>query len=1004
MVIMKKRSILIAFAALAVVSLGETRGRTQGLAVDVTQGMVEETVAGTTFRTLPGFTIERVTPANRTDSYVVLTFDSQGRLVVSKENDSPRVLLDNDHDGIYESEQVLTDKVRNCQGLWFDGSTMYGACADPTVAAPARRGGGGGAAGAAPGGGRQGRDNAPRAGIFKLTDTNGDGVLDTVETLAHSGSIQEHGPHAIRRMPDGRFAVVVGNNETLLDPAVNLDSPVLRDKEAQLLPYLPNFGTSAREGAHSAIYPWNAATKTFDVFSGGNRNSYDFGFNLAGEAFLFDSDMEWDIGMPWYREVRLVHEIPNGDYGYRNGSGKYPPYYIDSLPPLVDLGRGSPVGVEFYTSYAYPKAYFDNIFIADWSRGRLVYSALTPSGASYTARTDRAEFVHGEPFNITDIEVGPDGMIYFSTGGRNTEGAVWRLRYTGPKPATPDMTGILAVVHQPQPLSSWGWAAIERAKASMGPAFGQQLEALARRTSADPMDRVRALYEMQRHGAAPSATLLGTLAADRAPLVRAAAMYVVGVQGAALKSLAAAGLKDADPLVRRRAAEDLVRMGQSPDRPSLAPVGDIYALLNDRDRLVRWAARIAIEHTNRADWADRVLAETNPLGAMDGLLAWVRTASGANLQPALDREFAWLQRTGLSVDDTLRLCRTLAYTATEIPDGLTPAQRVQLHTLLIDRFPSADERLNRELALLLAYAGQPEAIAKILAAVPKGNENQPLQLHYLYALRTMKQGWTDNEKAQLADLLGRASHWRGGAQFANFLGQMFDQAAEVFTTDAEKQMLYAKAPDYAPLTPAEVTAMAARGGGRGGRGGAGTGRGGRGGGAAADPLLARTQGRVLSKGEIFDEVIFTPRTQQPNADQGRAIFESSCASCHRFGSVGDDHGVAVLNLTATAPKTARKDLLESIMFPTRVITASGESTTIAKTDGTTITGLVVGESGQALTILQASGTTIDVQKSDVRSRQKTQATIMDDAITSAMSQPQLTNLLAYLQGSAAGGQ
>ncbi len=121
-------------------------------------------------------------------------------------------------------------------------------------------------------------------------------------------------------------------------------------------------------------------------------------------------------------------------------------------------GRGSPVGVEFYTSYAYPREFFDNLFEADWSRGRLLYTALTPNGGTFTARADRAEFVHGEPFNITDVEVGPDGMLYFTTGGRNTSGGVWRLRYKGTLPAAPDMTGVLAVVRQPQPLSSWGWA------------------------------------------------------------------------------------------------------------------------------------------------------------------------------------------------------------------------------------------------------------------------------------------------------------------------------------------------------------------------------------------------------------------------------------------------------------------------------------------------------------------------------------------------------------------
>ena len=91
--------------------------------------LVTQTVAGVKFSTLPGFAIERMNPPDKGDSYVVITFDSLGRLVVSKENDFPRLLLDNDKDGIYESEKVITDKVRNCQGLWFEGRTLYAACA-----------------------------------------------------------------------------------------------------------------------------------------------------------------------------------------------------------------------------------------------------------------------------------------------------------------------------------------------------------------------------------------------------------------------------------------------------------------------------------------------------------------------------------------------------------------------------------------------------------------------------------------------------------------------------------------------------------------------------------------------------------------------------------------------------------------------------------------------------------------------------------------------------------
>ncbi len=433
--------------------------------------LVTLSVAGVQFSTLPGFSIERVNPPTKTDSYVVVTFDSQGRLVVSKEQDHPRILLDNDKDGIYESEKIISDKVRNCQGLWFDGPVLYGSCvlveaaAELAAKAPAQPAG--------RGGNQQGGGNRPAA-IVRLTDTNADDVSDTMEVLGLAGGIQEHGPHAIRRRPDGGMSVIVGNNETIADGALDAASPVLTDKDAQFLPYFANFGQSAREGAHSAIFEWNADSKKFRVFSGGNRNAYDYAYNLAGEAFLFDSDMEWDIGLPWYREVRTAHQILNGNYGYRNGSGKYPPHYLDSLPPVRDLGRGSPVGVEFYTSYAYPREFFDNLFEADWSRGRLLYTALTPAGATYTARSDRAEFVHGEPFNITDVEVGPDGLMYFTTGGRSTTGGLWRLRYNpraagaGTVPAAPDMSGILAVVRQPQPLSSWGWAAIETSEGEHG--------------------------------------------------------------------------------------------------------------------------------------------------------------------------------------------------------------------------------------------------------------------------------------------------------------------------------------------------------------------------------------------------------------------------------------------------------------------------------------------------------------------------------------------------------
>ncbi len=40
--------------------------------------------------------------------------------------------------------------------------------------------------------------------------------------------------------------------------------------------------------------------------------------------------------------------VPSGvDFGWRNGTGKWPVHYADTLPPVVNIGPGSPTGVTF---------------------------------------------------------------------------------------------------------------------------------------------------------------------------------------------------------------------------------------------------------------------------------------------------------------------------------------------------------------------------------------------------------------------------------------------------------------------------------------------------------------------------------------------------------------------------------------------------------------------------------------------------------------------------------
>ena len=159
-------------------------------------------------------------------------------------------------------------------------------------------------------------------------------------------------------------------------------------------------------------------------------------FNIDGELFAYDSDMEWDAGTPWYRPTRLYHIASGADFGWRTGTGKWPQWYPDALPPLYDIGPGSPVGVISGLGAKFPAKYQKAIYCLDWTYGTMSAMFLTPSGASYTA--EREKFVASSQMRMTDAAINPyDGAMYFTVGGRGGQSALHRVTYVGDESTAP---------------------------------------------------------------------------------------------------------------------------------------------------------------------------------------------------------------------------------------------------------------------------------------------------------------------------------------------------------------------------------------------------------------------------------------------------------------------------------------------------------------------------------------------------------------------------------------
>lgn len=268
-------------------------------------------------------------------------------------------------------------------------------------------------------------------GLYRLQDLDGDDQYEQI-TLIKSlqGEPGEHGPHSMILSPDKKSIFIVAGNHVDV-PEMNAYRIPRVWNEDNVFPVIkdPRGHANSRMAPGGWIAQIDPEGKNWELFSVGFRNAYDIAFNESGELFTYDSDMEWDFGMPWYRPTRICHVTSGSEFGWRTGNQKWSPNYPDNLPATLNIGQGSPTNVMFGTGAKFPEKYQKALYAFDWSFGIIYAVTLTPSGATYSATAE--EFISGSPLALTDGAIGPDGAMYFMTGGRRLESDVYRVYYAG---------------------------------------------------------------------------------------------------------------------------------------------------------------------------------------------------------------------------------------------------------------------------------------------------------------------------------------------------------------------------------------------------------------------------------------------------------------------------------------------------------------------------------------------------------------------------------------------
>jgi hypothetical protein len=733
-------------------------------------------------------------------SLINCCFDDQGRLLVSKEKGPILLCTGPGKDGVLKDIKTYCDKVQNCQGMsWIrDALWLVG-------------------------------DGPSGTGLYRCRDTKNADQIDEV-ALAHAfkGGMGEEGPHGVIHGPDGLIYCVLGNRawaqiggEIAKNGAnpnkLAANSPLTRWPTGGVGPE-PGKGkrrapqTDLPTAPGGTIWRMDHEGKNLGLVASGFRNAFDAAFAPNGELFTFDGDPVSEQDLPWFRPARICHCPPGADFVWRAGAANTPDYYIDSLPPIAETGRGTPFALEFYDHVVYPKEYQGAYFMADGLAGVIYAVHLQRDGASYRSKVER--FCQGTTMPVTDLCVGPDGAVYFVMAGLKSQGGVYRIVYKDAKATVPAGAGNLA--EWPQPLAAWSQKKLAAVAPSPGKAAAPKYvwEQFLNDAKISAADRIRITAAFQQLGHRPEFAQIAPLLSDKEAELRAHAVWLIGVNGfgKAAPDLFQA-LADSDALVRRRACEALLRIGVEP------PIAKLWPLLSEKDRFVRSAARLLLERIDPEKWVARVWTqpksykEINETDIWNGIVALCHTGQATQY---VEEVFGRLHgnQTNPSqgaVKYPLNLLEWLR--ATEL--ALAHCERRPIWTRYIakqcdDLFPHQDQRVNRELAILLAQFQREGYLEKpiqgrLLKAMGAQKDERLQQVHYAHCMRSLRTGWTPESVKAITVWYDGTRIWTRANSQVLFLESIYKESCDGFAI-AEKQSIL----EQAEKVPLAATALARR--------------------------------------------------------------------------------------------------------------------------------------------------------------------------------------------------
>ena len=889
-----------------------------------------------------------------------------------------RVLLltDTNADGVYDKVSVFADKMTFPQGgVCLDGS-FY-------VASP--------------------------PGIWKLTDTDGDGVADQREMIVggfeYTGNAADvHGPFL---HPNGRLYWCHGRK-----------GHAVKQKD----------GTLVHAGLASGIWscqPDGSDVRWHSLACADNPTEIDFTpeGEIVGTVNIFYVGPRGDA---------LIHWLHGGVYPREDQLAAIAglPRTLDVMPVVHNFGHVALSGCAFYRSGALNSDWRGNLFVVHFNTQRVTRVELAPAGATYRA-TEREFLKLRDPdAHLTDVLEDRDGsLLVVDTGGwfrigcpssvvakPEAAGAIYRIRKRGGRDQAEPWgvatrrvwqlarTGDAGSVKELASLLADQDASIARAAGNALTSLARPetalalVQALGHRNPGVQLAAAHALSELPALDPQAVAALLGQLEGNLGAAVEHQMMFAL-LRADASVPLVQALRNPAQPALQRRV---LTILDQVPNTP--LSVVDVVPLLASPDAaLARAAAGVAAKHRG---WMPAVTAhfsaELKQGSLSSSSLALLEIAVKPWLEQACVRELISLLAGSSVASDQRTAWRVLASTRGTAPEPrCTAALKSALATAPVAELPLLLEAMAArpapELeAALREFAADPERplSLRLKALNACTRDGAPLAAESCrMLLGTLTEQNSTPVRLEAARVFARAQlnreqmlalaatlHALGPLELrvvANVFRSAPDaEVGNAFAAALAKSVALASFQESEVRTlfgnlPPECFALVA---------------------PALRELAAEDDSRRRKLETLPARVSLIGR-----AAEGRQLFESgkaACSSCHRIGNVGNLVGP---NLSAIGSIRTERDLLESILFPNATIARDYEAYAIDTTDGQSLVAVIRRTLPDAIEVADGSGQEITLPRAKIASMQTLPTSLMPAGLDHSVSEPELIDLVAYLR-------